>query len=208
MDPDFMKRGNADAPFGPSPERPLLRWLCIVLVLAGLVYAGYRVLEYARDETSPVKSRQAERPGTTSLPATRPAPQTQPETYPPAAPGTRIVTKCVVNGKTMYGDDACPQGATSARVVTKTDHNLMPGLTPAQMAAANRIPPEAPSVSVAGFAQAGESVSNGAGECKALDERIKYLDSMARQPQSGQMQDWIKNERKIARDRQFRISCR
>lgn len=46
-----------------------------------------------------------------------------------------------------------------------------------------------------------------AGECKALDARIKELDSLARQPQSGQMQDWIATERKAARDRQFRIRC-
>lgn len=44
-------------------------------------------------------------------------------------------------------------------------------------------------------------------ECKALDARIRQLDSMARQPQSGQMQDWIAQEKKQARDRQFRLHC-
>lgn len=44
-------------------------------------------------------------------------------------------------------------------------------------------------------------------ECRSLDARVNYLDSMARQPQSGAMQDWIRSERKIARDRQFSLRC-
>jgi hypothetical protein len=204
MDPDFMKRGNADAPFAPSPEQPLLHWLCMALVLVGLVYAGYRAWEYWHHKPSPIGPAQAGLPPGKPLPSPQANIQTRPSEPSTAAPGTRIINKCIVNGKTMYGDDACPQGSASARVVTKADHNLMSGLTPAQMAAAERIAPEAPSV----YAQAGGTVSDRIRECQALDERIKYLDAMARQPQSGQMQDWISNERKIARDRQFRIPCR
>jgi hypothetical protein len=44
-------------------------------------------------------------------------------------------------------------------------------------------------------------------ECKALDARVVQLDALARQPQSGQMQDWIASQRKEARDRQFRLRC-
>jgi hypothetical protein len=45
-------------------------------------------------------------------------------------------------------------------------------------------------------------------ECIALDARITNLDSQARQPQSGQMQDWLRTKRKQARDRQFSLRCR
>jgi hypothetical protein len=45
------------------------------------------------------------------------------------------------------------------------------------------------------------------GECKALDARITHLDAMARQPQSAQTQDWIRSQRKEARDRQFALRC-
>lgn len=44
-------------------------------------------------------------------------------------------------------------------------------------------------------------------ECKALDAQIQQCDAMARQPQSGQMQDWISAQKKAARDRQFQIKC-
>lgn len=49
--------------------------------------------------------------------------------------------------------------------------------------------------------------SSSAAECKSLDEQIKNYDSMARQPQSGQVQDWITAQRKKVRDRQFAIHC-
>lgn len=48
---------------------------------------------------------------------------------------------------------------------------------------------------------------NHVAECKALDAQIANYDAMARQPQSGQMQDWITAEKKNARDQQFRIKC-
>lgn len=44
-------------------------------------------------------------------------------------------------------------------------------------------------------------------ECKALDAKIANYDAMARQPQSGQMQDWITAEKKKARDQQFELNA-
>lgn len=206
MDPDFMKRDNADRPFGPAPERPLMHWIATVLVLLALVYAGYRIWESSSDRASPPKTRQDT--SATSQPLPPPQTSAQPQSAAPAppAPGTRIVSKCVVNGKTLYSDGACPQGTAGTQVVTKADHNLMAGLTPAQMAAADRVQPVAPSMST--LAQSGNAIPDKASECAFINSEIKRLDAMARQPQSGQMQDWITAERKKLRDRQFRIPCR
>jgi hypothetical protein len=44
-------------------------------------------------------------------------------------------------------------------------------------------------------------------ECEAMDDQIAHLDAMARQPQSAQTQDWIREKRKAARDRQFSLRC-
>ena len=44
-------------------------------------------------------------------------------------------------------------------------------------------------------------------ECASLAATVTNLDSQARQPQSSQMQDWIKDQRQRARDRQFRLQC-
>jgi hypothetical protein len=44
-------------------------------------------------------------------------------------------------------------------------------------------------------------------ECAALKDRIVHLDALARQPQTGQTQDRIANEKKQVRDQQFRLRC-
>lgn len=44
-------------------------------------------------------------------------------------------------------------------------------------------------------------------ECKVLDAQIVHWDAMARQLQSGAAQDWIRDQRKNARDRQFSLHC-
>ena len=44
-------------------------------------------------------------------------------------------------------------------------------------------------------------------ECSSLAATVANLDSQARQPQSSQMQDWIKDQRQRARDRQLRLQC-
>lgn len=44
-------------------------------------------------------------------------------------------------------------------------------------------------------------------ECKALAAQVTNLDAMARQPQSGQTQDWITSEKRKVRDRQFQLRC-
>jgi hypothetical protein len=44
-------------------------------------------------------------------------------------------------------------------------------------------------------------------QCKALSEKIRQLDAKARQPQSGHMQDWLREQRQAARDEQFVLHC-
>jgi hypothetical protein len=51
------------------------------------------------------------------------------------------------------------------------------------------------------------TVNDRQAECKALDAQITQYDAQARQPQTGQMQDWITARKRAARDRQFQIRC-
>jgi hypothetical protein len=44
-------------------------------------------------------------------------------------------------------------------------------------------------------------------ECQQLNQQIVHWDSMARQPQSAQTQDWIRTQRQQIRDRQFALRC-
>lgn len=44
-------------------------------------------------------------------------------------------------------------------------------------------------------------------ECQGLSAQAAQYDAMARQPQSGQMQDWITAEKRKVRDRQYALHC-
>lgn len=44
-------------------------------------------------------------------------------------------------------------------------------------------------------------------QCEALDERVRHLDSMGRAGSLYYDLDWIRSQRKDARDRQFRLRC-
>lgn len=57
-------------------------------------------------------------------------------------------------------------------------------------------------------AQAPQAAGRSKGEeCKALDAHITQLDAQARQPQTAQMQDWLRSQKQKARDRQFQLRC-
>ncbi|MNY46611.1 hypothetical protein D3C86_1818050 [compost metagenome] len=43
--------------------------------------------------------------------------------------------------------------------------------------------------------------------CAHFNERVAHYDRLARQPQSGATQSWIAEQRKEARDQQFRARC-
>lgn len=204
MDHDFSKGGDRERPFTPPPEQPFLRWLGALLTLLALAYAGYRVIEWQRyglpaaaiKQVPPVTGRAAEQP-------TAHAPQASTPSMPD--PETRTVTKCVANGKTSYGDGDCTTGSATSQVTTKANHNLMAAVRPQ-----GPTPTEEPA-SQSTIVTKSESTNSAAAvklRCEALEAKIASLDAMARQPQTLQTYDWIRDERKKARDEQFRIPCK
>lgn len=59
-----------------------------------------------------------------------------------------------------------------------------------------------------GATSPGVTGSNGdTSRCAHFNERVAYYDRLARQPQSGATQSWIAEQRKEARDQQFRARC-
>lgn len=210
MDRDYMHDKGRQRPFSPPPERisTLDKALIFVVILVLLYLAGDWVLNQRtpskRGHQAPAEPEQVERPASASKPLSR---QAMPDPTYPRMPetndNTRTVTKCVVNGKTSYGDGDCVRGATTSQVTTRADHNVMQPVRPSAAP-----PREVTYVQETVVTQSTDALDTKKSECTWIDERIKYLDAMARQPQSGQMQDWITAERKRLRDRQFRIPCR
>ncbi|GAB3482105.1 hypothetical protein [Polaromonas eurypsychrophila] len=205
MDREHLQDNDRQRPFSPPPERSgTLGKVLISLVILFFIYlaADWKLNQQAPDKANKDPANTLQVPPATSPSLARvPTPSATPN----ATGNARTVTKCVVNGKTSYGDSDCGAGASATQLVTKDNFNLM---------SAVRVPvsaqTEPPTLQPSSVAQAPSSVDYEAmkTECKALDERIKYLDALARQPQSGQTQDWIRDERKKARDRQVRIPCR
>ena len=44
-------------------------------------------------------------------------------------------------------------------------------------------------------------------QCQSLDERVNWLDSLGRAGGGGYTMDWIREQRRLARDKQFRLKC-
>ncbi len=222
-DRDYMRqrRSADDAPIRPPQQGPVAGMLRMALfwigVLAALWVGGNWLLEQKRVALSTKPPPLA--------PAT-PTPQQQPvPTSPSASPRNadmglgspaydtesstvRTVSKCTVNGSTTYTEGHCPQGASATQLrVDSAPMGMLPPLANA--------PTIQQSTSVAVDTVPAQSAARGtpqptfdrAAECRLLDAEIQRLDALARQPQNAQMQDWIRSERKKARDRQFEIRC-
>ncbi len=209
MDRDYMHEKRSDKSFRPPPEKSITGWFLTVLIFIAVMYAGFKGAHWlddrARVKLKPVNAAPSPAP---ELPAQAPPilpnlPRAQSEATAPQSRAESIVTKCVSQGKVSYTDGTCPAGATTSKVVTRADENRIAAVT---VPVAVQSPVVEPPPMMAQVS-AGPSYTQLKAECAALDERIKYLDSLARKPQPGQMQDWISGQRKDARDRQFRMRC-
>lgn len=217
IDRDYMHEKRSGSAFTRAPDKSAVGTLFKVLIFVVALFLLYKLAGWQlakRTNTSAAESMTAS-PSTPRQAPTRheTSPQAQPQHSSPhpyqQAPelpeGRRAITKCVINGKTSYGDGPCASGAVAAEVTTRADQNIM-----APVRVTTTMQPEAtfspaPVVIVQNTAPSDYAAKKL--ECQSLDARVQYLDSMGRQPQSGQTMDWIKDERKKARDRQFRIPC-
>lgn len=111
------------------------------------------------------------------------------------------------SGGTFWSSEHCgTQKATIERIVSVPDQ--MPFEQQVQLG--NQAVAEAARLNAPPPPQSGNTVvqRSTTDECGSLEEHIRHLDSMARQPQSAAGQDRLAQQRKEARDRQFRLRCR
>lgn len=200
----------------PRPERSAARTLWTVFGMLAALLALYRVGETWLDRR--------EAAGAASVAAPYPAPAVpkpatpaqnefrRPLPPPPAqaaavpAPGQGVVMKCQGAGHTLYSDGPCPPGTTAHTVnlpvnVVQSEKRPAPDIAPPLP-----LPPSAPPAPLAGPDGPGAQALRQQ-ECQWLDAEIQRLDALARQPQSGAMQDHLRHQRKQARDRQFALRC-
>lgn len=143
-------------------------------------------------------------PGTTTARYVTPEPQ-------PVAPASRVTTTTLYhckayNGSTFWARSHCNQHQAlvdrMVNVPSRLPFDQQVHLAEAsRRAATNSTPVQHPVVGNAAAPQSNQDV------CKELDKQIARWDAMARQPQTAPTQDWIREQRKQARDRQFVLRC-
>jgi hypothetical protein len=225
IDRDYKRdRKPADIDFRPPRRRPWPSW-AIALVFCAALAGLYRVTDMYMEHRAAQDDARRRAKAAATAPAARAEPPAsrrpdsngsagasdRPTAHPVTPPTTRsatvrTVTKCVdARGRTAYSDGPCGAGERTSRVEVRSDVNV---------ADAERIPPPSPSAAPAHINTA--TAPTGAPQsyaedpravCAALEQSIAAYDAQARQPQSGQMQDWISARRKEARDRQFKLRC-
>lgn len=179
-------------------------------VVAASVWVADRSLgtRLPRPSAAVPESRSAQEPGTSVPQSFTPAQEGRNAPSAASVPSQNPsgIVKCIVNGKTVYSNGSC-EGATrqavaihdSAGIVSPPKESLAE-LT-AKREASERAYVLRPEIKVTSI---GPSSSV---ECNELDKHIAYLDSVARQPHSPQTADWIREQRRVTRDRQFAIRC-
>ena len=218
MDRDYMHKKRPRQGLTPAAEKSAVSTLSMVLVFVAALFFLYKLADWQLNQRAsgvatqstpnaqPTLGQPPSRQEASKLPReSGPHPHQDHEATTPAA-GNRVVTKCIVHGKTSYSDAPCASSAVATLVTTRADQNIMAPVRVTALVATETTYSPAP----AAVAQATAPSDYAAKklECEALESRVQYLDSMSRQIQGAQTMDWIKDERKKARDRQFRIPCR
>ena len=211
-------------PFQREPDTGLLYWtIASVTVLVVTLWWRYEYLPKQRAEAAAVRApvtQPAWRPAPAVLePLDRPTTPSrhQPAAYAPpapveaAAPAAVTIYLCKSYAGSMFWSNAVcsTQRATIDRMATVPGHlSFQQQVAIAQGEAAAAQALFAPSTGPAAVGIARPFSETGSTAlCRALEQRITQLDAMARHPQGGGTQDWIRKERMETRSRQAELRC-
>jgi hypothetical protein len=118
------------------------------------------------------------------------------------------VFKCVINGKAIYSDTKCGNGSSATRLILPDSAGFVsPPKERLEDLVARRIASEREyerSIQMQIVATPLQTIKM---ECDALSKHINWIEGMARQPQTGQMQGWLKDEKARAQSRKFELRC-
>jgi hypothetical protein len=178
-------------------------------VQPGLPAMSNNVLGYSPPpQRPPREARQAE---DSTLPRITPERLPAPAkvtTYRSEPGASQNIFKCVSNGRTVYSDQACGPSAERLDVAVADTSGFVPASVKSlDDHVARRITTESvyeKSIQTQRVATAEQRKKM---ECEALAKHIAWLDSMSRQPQSRQAQDWIRDEKARAQSRELELRC-
>ena len=195
MDPQYWQR---EKPFsGAQHEMSFVAKLVITIVLLLMAAMTYRyqaqIVRLLRPETSTPKPLDVaiQSPAVVPKSATAGDAQSAPVNPQPSAQ----IYRC----GSSYSHSPCPNGQQLEVPINQHRDAVARQQRDRAHAIANE-----QIVSVAPRATGGKA---NASECQSLDERVNWLDSLGRIGGGGYTMDWIREQRRLARDRQFRIGC-
>lgn len=194
----------------PKPERHWALWLALAVLAVYLFYLGAEWLLAqqwaARQSAVPMAAPPRIAPPTQE---TRPAPAAPMASSPGATgPDTFEVTKCLTpSGKAAYSDGPCPEGSRATTVRLRRDVNIANGVSLEAREASIRDNATVAAQQQQYERQVAQNAVDEMAECGGLAEHIKWIDVVGRQPQGAYSQDWLRDERRRTRDRQFRLGC-
>lgn len=230
---DRALRGATERPFTrPDDKTPLIIMVGTWVSIGFILFKAYSWWEERKAPRPPLSAgmqqRSAAQPALevpnqpmarmqAETPAARPGPPSQSVTYasppaPEAIEPSRPQTSGTVylcrdyGGGSFWASDHCNRhNALIDRMVSVPEG--IPFAQQVQIAEQRRQVLAAPEPVRTAAAQARNPAADNKALCQSLDERVIQLDGMARQPQSGATQDWIRQERQKTRDEQFRLHC-
>jgi len=194
----------------PKPDRHWALWLALAVLAVYLFYMGAEwLLAQQRAQKQSAGPTMAAPPGIAPPPQdARPAPSPPVASPGATGPDTFEVTKCLTpSGKAAYSDGPCPEGSRATTVRLRRDVNIADGMSPQAREASIRDNAAVAAQQHQYERQVAQNVANEMGECSGLAEHINWIDAIGRQPQGAYSQDWLRDERKRTRDRQFRLGC-
>ncbi|AVQ82890.1 MULTISPECIES: hypothetical protein [unclassified Variovorax] len=194
----------------PKPDRHWALWLALAVLAVYLFYMGAEwLLAQQRAQKQSAGPTMAVPPGIAPPPQdARPAPSPPVASPGATGPDTFEVTKCLTpSGKAAYSDGPCPEGSRATTVRLRRDVNIADGMSPQAREASIRDNAAVAAQQLQYERQVAQNVANEMGECSGLAEHINWIDAIGRQPQGAYSQDWLRDERKRTRDRQFRLGC-
>lgn len=181
----------------------MVAFIFLVLVLGAAGYlawaVGHQIATRAATTASPTLPTKSTEPQAFVLPA--------PARLPMVRGSANTVFKCETEAATTYvaSPSDCPKQARVSGVSIDPDQNLSDGL--ADAAQIIRQPsPNAQTTAADSPSNLDPNVQRKL-TCEAYEQEINTIDARARQPLSGQEQDWLAAKRHKVRDAQFRLHC-
>lgn len=178
-----------------------------VLLALGVVLSGVALLNGSLTQMKSKEDQTNPKPSTSENQPRQMNEREKTQEKPAAIDSTGKISKCTIGGKVIYSDTPCPKNGTVSQVEMHESSGIV---TPSRVVVdrtMQRIEEEHRQENQGARSTIAVIEKPNKQLCDAYRADIDRYDAMARQPQSGYTQDWIRNEIVRIRKLQADASC-